>query len=224
MFIYFVVVFAASINSGNPTAVVILDKWPKVDYMQKMSLKFNLSQTVFVKKIDYIRHYIRWFTPYSEAPFCIHASLASAYVIFYRNLKLLVVNFYNTNTIITVEKYGQLLNLFSNKIKISNFKDKNSILRIFNNNNECNYIAKSRNILFIELKKENKLYQVKPKFKLINKLPFRALLITSLSRKHDFVSRYFAPIVGIYEDPVCGSAHCRLASYWSTKLGLFRHR
>ena len=84
----------------------------------------------------------------------------------------------------------------------------------------CNveYLGLSENILFVELKDKNEVKNFIPNLNLILKLPYRALLITSKDDEYDFISRYFAPSVGIDEDPVCGSAHCRLIPYWSKKL------
>ena len=81
-----------------------------------------------------------------------------------------------------------------------------------------NYIGISQNILFVELASSYEVRTFIPNLQLIASLPYRALLITSKDDKYDFISRYFAPSVGIDEDPVCGSAHCRLIPYWSQKL------
>jgi predicted PhzF superfamily epimerase YddE/YHI9 len=39
------------------------------------------------------------------------------------------------------------------------------------------------------------------------------------TKEFDFVSRFFAPHVGINEDPVTGSAHCSLGPFWMERLG-----
>jgi predicted PhzF superfamily epimerase YddE/YHI9 len=77
----------------------------------------------------------------------------------------------------------------------------------------------AHNILFMEFADEDALYGLQPDLEALKKIDCRALAATARGRKYDFLSRYFAPKVGINEDPVCASAHCRLIPYWSEKLG-----
>ncbi|MCE3051733.1 hypothetical protein HAX54_050608 [Datura stramonium] len=64
--------------------------------------------------------------------------------------------------------------------------------------------------------------ECQPQFDQIQNLPGRGMIITGLAPQgsgFDFYSRFFCPKLGIYEDPVCGSAHCALTPYWHKKLG-----
>jgi PhzF family phenazine biosynthesis protein len=73
----------------------------------------------------------------------------------------------------------------------------------------------------VEVESESVLRKLRPDFSALSRMPLRGVIVTALSDKpeFDFVSRFFAPAVGVNEDPVTGSAHCALGPYWMTKLG-----
>ena len=71
----------------------------------------------------------------------------------------------------------------------------------------------------MELDSEDAVLSIKPDFAKLSELDLRGVIVTARGRDVDFVSRFFAPKLGIPEDPVCGSAHCALTPYWSAKLG-----
>ena len=58
-----------------------------------------------------------------------------------------------------------------------------------------------------------------PDQNLLTKIEGRIQNATAGGTDVDCVSRSFAPKVAIAEDPVCGSAHCQIADYWSQVLG-----
>ena len=62
---------------------------------------------------------------------------------------------------------------------------------------------------------------LQPDFRKLSQIPVRGIIVTALSDdpRFDFISRFFAPTVGVDEDPVCGSAHCCLTPYWAQRLG-----
>ncbi len=212
--------FSDSISSGNPAAVYIVDDFPSSDEMQKIATKNNLSETAFLKNINKNQYQIRWFTPNSEAPICIHANLASAHCLYENDLVNYddSIEFLNLNNKFIASKTLDWINLNAPSIEIKAIQSNKLINEILKN---CNveYLGLSENILFAELKDKNEVRNFNPNLNLILKLPYRALLITSRDDEYDFISRYFAPSVGIDEDPVCGSAHCRLIPYWAKKLG-----
>ena len=78
----------------------------------------------------------------------------------------------------------------------------------------------AEDILF-EAANEGAVRCVEPDFATLRSLPARGVIVTSRSAdsRFDFVSRFFAPAVGVDEDPVTGSAHCTLGPYWAAKLG-----
>jgi predicted PhzF superfamily epimerase YddE/YHI9 len=78
-------------------------------------------------------------------------------------------------------------------------------------------VFKHRDYL-VEVAEENMVQLCQPDFTLIKKLGHKVIL-TAKGNKADFVSRFFAPTIGIDEDPVTGAAHSQLIPYWSEKLG-----
>ena len=219
MLLKFVTAFSDNPSSGNPAAVYLIKDFPSDKIMQGLSTKMNLSETAFVKKLSSNNYHIRWFTPVSEAPICVHATLASAHVLYEEMLvdENVEIKFFNAQRkFIAFQKDGWInMNFPSFSLKPKALDHTiSTILRGYS----INYIGTSQNILFVEFSHNHEVRAFIPNLQLIASLPYRALLITSKDDKCDFISRYFAPSVGIDEDPVCGSAHCRLIPYWSQKL------
>lgn len=211
--------FSDCLESGNLAAVYISDDLPSSYEMQKIATKNNLSETAFLKNINKNQYHIRWFTPNSEAPICIHATLGAAHCLYENNLVNSndTIEFISLNNKFMASKTFNWINLNAPSIEIMAIQSNKLIDEILKNCN-AKYLGLSGNILFVELKDKNEVKNFIPNLNLILKLPYRALLITSRDEQFDFISRYFAPSVGIDEDPVCGSAHCRLIPYWSKKL------
>ena len=219
MIIEFVNAFTKNINSGNPAAVCIVDNFLDPAEMQRIATKNNISETAFLKRISDNNYDIRWFTPVSEAPICVHATLASAHILYKNNIieKHIEINFHNNGNLFTASRTDEWIHLNFPSIKVIEAKSNKIIDTILKNLNVI-YLGVSENILFVELRYNSEVKNFIPDLKLIASLPYRALLITSKDDEYDFISRYFAPSVGIDEDPVCGSAHCRLIPYWAKKL------
>ena len=211
--------FSNRVESGNPAAVYIIDEFPSLSDMQSIATKNNLSETAFVKNISQNQYQIRWFTPNSEAPICVHATLASAHILYENNLVDYnsKIEFLNSNNKYIASKTLEWIDLNFPSITVKQIKSNRVEDEILKN---CNiqFLGVSGNILFAELKDKSEIINFIPDLNLISTLPYRALLITSKDDEYDFISRYFAPLVGIDEDPVCGSAHCRLIPYWSKIL------
>ena len=225
MFVKYVTAFSDKEESGNPAAIYIVDDFFSTAKMQSISTKENLSETAFVKKIAEGKYHIRWFTPVSEAPICIHATLAAAYALYNENYvdSKEGIIFTDGKQLFDVWLKDGWVSLVFPNIPIIDYQDiattkELQLLKKILVKSTYNYIGKSENILMVEFENEGMVNDFIPDLELIKQLPFRALLITSRSKEYDFISRYFAPIVGIDEDPVCGSAHCRLIPYWAEKL------
>ncbi|MGB4131395.1 MAG: PhzF family phenazine biosynthesis protein, partial [Tepidanaerobacteraceae bacterium] len=80
------------------------------------------------------------------------------------------------------------------------------------------YVGRNVFDYIIEVESEEIVKNIKPDFIKLMKVPMRGVIVTAKSKEYDFVSRFFAPGVGIPEDPVTGSAHCCLGPYWMKKL------
>ena len=219
MNIYIVDAFTKTPFSGNPAGVCILDNKIDEDLMLNIAKEVNLSETSFVlKQGDSFS--IRWFTPTIEVPLCGHATLASAHILWEQKFvnKNLPINF-------ITRKRGLLEIIYENEKIMMNFPQM-FITPVVNNeiiqkafDVKPNFIGSDDTEFLIEVENEKIVANYKPDFDLLKQLQ-KSIVLTaqSTSQEYDFVSRMFAPNLGINEDPVTGSAHCYLAPYWGKKL------
>jgi len=215
--IYQVDAFAEKVFEGNPAAVVPLKNWLPDDTMQKIALENNLSETAFFVPIEN-GFQIRWFTPLAEVDLCGHATLASAHVIFnYLNCNKNEISFQSRSGILKVKKEQNLIVLNFPASKLSEIEIPENLLSAFNT--QAKKCIKGRDDLMLVFDKEEDILNLKPDFQKIVQSKTRGIIATSKSDKFDFVSRFFAPAVGVNEDPVTGSAHTMLIPFWSGELG-----
>jgi PhzF family phenazine biosynthesis protein len=218
--LYQVDAFTDKLFGGNPAAVVPLEKWLPDTLMQQLAMENNLAETVFFvpsknKEADYD---IRWFTPALEINLCGHATLASAFVLFdIIKEKKKSVTFDSKSGLLTVKKKKNLLLMDFPSWKPEKIDDYPSDLKDALGISEIVAVYKFRDLL-VELNHEQDVINAKPDFTSLKKMGEK-VIITSPGTEVDFVSRFFAPIAGIDEDPVTGSAHSQLIPFWSEKLG-----
>lgn len=207
---------------GNPAAVICVADFPRTDVCQKIAAHLNLSQTAFVKFLKKDHYHIRWFSPKDEAPICGHATLASAHVLFFeQNLNTTTITFESLAGPLTVHKNEDhsLTLIFPKKIVFNTPKPPLLEAALGIGEEQILNILWDETIYVIELDSMETVQHLSVNLDLIKKIPCRAICVTAKGTGDiDFVSRYFAPSVGIDEDPVCGSAHCRLTPYWGEKL------
>ena len=207
--------FASKAFSGNPAAVIPLDCWLEDDLMQKIAGENNLSETAFfVNRGDYYQ--IRWFTPQAEVSLCGHATLASAWVIMNKiQPELEEIQFGSRGGELTVRREDDLF-LMDFPEHIPETCEVPDIL-VDGLGMEPTEILAS-NYYMAVYDSEEKVRELKPYMKLLKELDRIGVIITAPGQSVDFVSRFFAPALGIPEDPVTGSAHCSLIPYWSKIL------
>ena len=204
--------------AGNPAAVMLMDKFPDNDLLQRIAAENNLSETAFLVR-DGKDYRLRWFTPTTEVPLCGHATLASAAVVMQRlEPSRGVVVFHSVSGPLTVSRTetGFLMNfparpcqLVSTPHGLSEALGVDPI-EVFSN--EFNYLAL--------IESEQELRELTPDMEALARIGRPGVIVTAPAEKHyDFVSRYFAPAKGIPEDPVTGAAHCMLSPYWANRLG-----
>jgi PhzF family phenazine biosynthesis protein len=221
--LYQVDAFTDKLFGGNPAAVIPLKEWPGDELLQQIALENNLSETVFfvpatVAGVDYE---IRWFTPEAEINLCGHATLASSYVLFeiLKFGKKEIVFSCKSGLLKVVKehltgKFKAIMDFPSWKPeKLSEYPEE--LIRILGDA-EIVGVYKNRDLL-VELADEKSVRNCKPDFQLMKKY-FDKVIITAPGKNCDFVSRFFAPGVGIDEDPVTGSAHSQLIPFWNEKL------
>lgn len=207
--------FATHPFKGNPAGVCIVDTFEDVVWMQMIAKDLGFSNTAFVKKISAANYEIRWFTPNSEAPLCGHATIATTYILIKENFESVnEITFQSASGELKCTKNGTWFELdFPNYSPTEQDIDLSKIVGI-----KPKYVGVGQNCILAEFEEEE-LRTLKPNLNELAKLEYRALIATAKSNEYDFGSRYFAPKVGIDEDPVCASAHCRLIPYWAEKLG-----
>ncbi len=220
--------FADKLFGGNPAANIPLKEWLPDEMMQQLAMENNLAETVFFVPSNSSpkgegRHGaadydIRWFTPAIEINLCGHATLASAFVLI--NIlkeKKKSVTFSSKSGLLTVKKKKDMLLMDFPSWKPEMITDYPDGLREALGVNEIVAVYKHRDLL-VELNKEEDVQNANPDFTALKKMGLK-VIITAPGKKVDFVSRFFAPIAGIDEDPVTGSAHSQLIPFWSEKTG-----
>lgn len=213
---YMVDAFTDKVFSGNPAAVCVLDKWPDEQLMKNIALENNLSETAFVVK-ESEGYHLRWFTPKDEINLCGHATLATAFV---------VLNYYDTDSD-TVEFHtmsGRLSVTKKNDLYEMDFPTyERKEIPVTAEMSKAFGAVPSKALLAMDLicvfDDEETVRNMQPDLSLIEQLPGRLHNATARGRSADCVTRSFAPKCGVAEDPVCGSAHCQVADYWSQELG-----
>jgi len=235
--------FTGVLFKGNPAGVCITDKALNDKIMQNIALEMNLSETAFVTPSNYgsisssSKFTIRWFTPACEVDLCGHATLAAAKIL-YRiyNCKAEIIKFASKSGELLISKQDDLIQLDfpvgdPQPVELPEyFKD---ALR-FSDTDWSNYYVqacqcKNMGILLICFKSADIIRNISPNFTdLANaELAFgnKGIIITAEEGEdYDFISRFFAPGVGINEDPVTGAAHTVLTPYWSAKLNKLKMR
>jgi len=218
--IYQVDAFTERPFGGNPAAVCILAGPKDAVWMQNVAKEMNLSETAFLHNEEEGFN-LRWFTPAAEVDLCGHATLASAHILWETGLlnpKAQAI-FHTRSGILTAEKKGGEIEL---NFPATPEEPANALpalleaLRI-----TPQYVGRSKFDFLIEVGSEESLRKIEPDFSLMKTVPIRGTIVTSVatSSPYDFISRFFAPRVGVNEDPVTGSAHCTLGPFWSRRLG-----
>ena len=215
--LYQIDAFTSRVFSGNPAAVCPLEQWLPDETMQAIAAENNHSETAFFVKQDQV-YELRWFTPAVEVGLCGHATLAAAFVIFnYLDTAARSVSFQTKKSgMLQVDRQGELLamNFPARPAKPCSTPDQ--LVQALGV--EPKEVRLARDYLVI-YEAENVIRSIKPDMSLLMGLDALGIIITAPGDSADFVSRFFAPGVGVPEDPVTGSAHCTLIPYWSDRLG-----
>lgn len=219
--LYQVDAFTSKVFGGNPAAVCPLTQWPQDNLLQNIAMENNLSETAFIiSRGDYWD--IRWFTPTHEMDLAGHPTLASAWVIF----NLLTPNGESDEIIFKTRQAGDLKVTRRGRRIVMDFPSRPGkplpaspeIITALGVEPEAVYRSRDWMVIFPD---EESVREYKPDITALSGIADsqNGIIITAAGRGSvDFVSRFFAPDLGINEDPVTGSAHCTLIPYWSEKL------
>jgi PhzF family phenazine biosynthesis protein len=210
--------FTSELFAGNPAAVCILDDWLDDRLLQALAAENYHSETAFLlKQGDGFE--IRWFTTLAEVPLCGHATLASGFVIF--NLLKWpedVIRFQTRRSgVLSVKRSGELIEMDFPAQPPSRQSVPAGLAQALNHS-PLEVLGTANNLLVV-LEDEKTVRELEPDFPLLMAIEKQGTIVTSKGDQCDFVSRYFAPRIGVPEDPVTGSAHCVLVPYWSKVLG-----
>jgi len=205
--------------TGNPAGVCILDNRISDELYQLIAREINYSETAFLLTVNG-KYEIRWFTPKVEVNLCGHATLAAAHVLYelqYCDAKQ-TIEFESKSGLLTAKRNGEKIELNFPQMFVKDTESTDIIEKGFDI--KPIYVGKNDNRYLIEIESHKKLLSIKPDFQLLKSADLGRFIITVKSNlpEYDFISRYFAPGVGVLEDPVTGTAHCYLTPYWSRKL------
>jgi PhzF family phenazine biosynthesis protein len=215
--IYQVDAFTNRLFRGNPAAVLLLDQWLPDEILLAVAEENNLSETAYIvpKDGDYK---LRWFTPQVEIDLCGHATLASAFVLMEEGIvEGNSVRFETKSGPLTVKREDGFLTMdFPARPSEETTVTKQIEAALGSRPSE---VRRSERDLLVVFDREDEVAGLRPDMDLVSELDAFAVIATAPGREADFVSRFFAPRLGIPEDPVTGSAHCTLTPYWSAHLG-----
>lgn len=213
---YIVNAFTNQPFEGNPAAVCVMESWPERQVMMNIAMQNNLSETAFVV-LEGEEFQLRWFTPTEEIGLCGHATLAAAYVILNHYMtRASEVIFQTEAGSVPVSRMGNNFLMSFSAIPLSEIEPTEEYV-------EALGVAPKEIWMGLDtlcvLESAEEVEACQPKMDLLRNLPGRMLHITARDKAYTCVSRSFGPKIGIPEDPVCGSAHCQIAPYWSKQLG-----
>ncbi len=205
--------------AGNPAAVCILPEPRESEWMQNVAREMNLSETAFLHRRD-DGFELRWFTPTVEVDLCGHATLASAHVLWEAGyLKPdQPARFHTRSGLLTAERRGEWIEMDFPADPERPTTPPEGLAQALGATPV--YVGEIPFAYLVEVESEEIVRKLQPDFALLRRLP-RGVVVTAraTSPTYDFVSRFFAPHVGIDEDPVTGATHCCLGPYWAPRLG-----
>jgi len=212
--------FAQKPFAGNPAGVCILTGARDETWMQGVAREMNLSETAFLREgkdgFD-----LRWFTPSVEVELCGHATLASAHILWETaaiapNAK---ARFQTKSGLLTAMRRGGMIEMDFPAKPEEAAEPPAGLLEALGVN--ARYVGRNAFDYLVEVDSQEIVRDAAPDFARLGKIDARGVIVTAAasSAGFDFVSRFFAPAVGVDEDPVTGSAHCCLGPYWGAKLG-----
>jgi len=217
MKIYQIDAFTDTPFTGNPAAVCFLDSGKDNTWMQNVATEMNLSETAFVSAKD-AGYELRWFTPTMEVDLCGHATLASAHAIWEEGIKPkdVSIEFYTKSGTLTTKLADGWIEMDFPSLPAEQESPPEGLLEALHV--KGSFVGRNQYDYIVEVTSEIAVRKLRPDFLKLARIDMRGVIVTARSTDYDFVSRFFAPGVGVSEDPVTGSAHCCLAPYWKEKL------
>ncbi|MBN1685054.1 MAG: PhzF family phenazine biosynthesis protein [Spirochaetales bacterium] len=226
MKLYQVDSFTTTPFAGNPAGVCIVEKEVSDEWMQRLAAEMNLSETAFVQRQQNEQTYsLRWFTPLTEVDLCGHATLASAHILYTEGMHdpSDTISFTTKSGVLTAASRGHRIELdfpLRNVEKVGEYHELSAALGA-SPVGVYRHVSDEETLYLFELSTPDEVKRLKPNFGVMAGTNAQAVIVTSNggATGYDFVSRFFAPAIGINEDPVTGYAHCYLAPFWAARYG-----
>lgn len=212
--------FADDRFAGNPAAVVAVPAFPGDEAMQRVAFQIGLPTTAFVVPAAPGEYRVRWYTPYKEINLCGHATIASARCLFGLddNAGRATLRFVSDNGVLYTERVGDLIAIDLPSAELHPADPPPGLLDALGT--DAVACAVSTDDILVEVESADAVAAVRPDFAALAGQPFRGHIITARGTEGvDFVSRTFFPSLGVNEDQVCVTAHCKLAPFWARRLG-----
>ena len=204
---------------GNPAAVCVLREFPSDEWMQSIASEINLSETAFVVPAGPV-YRLRWFTPGGEVDLCGHATLGTAHALWHEGFETASsLSFETRSGVLGATRDGRWITLDFPAEHPSVVEDTFGLANALGA--APSIVLQNRMDLMAVYDSEDSVRGLTPNMFLLSEIPVRGIIATAAGNnpRYDFVSRFFAPRLGVPEDPVTGSAHCALAPYWSQRIG-----
>ena len=214
--------FTTTPFAGNPAAVCVLDAPAEAGWMQAVAREMNLSETAFVVPQD-DGYGLRWFTPAAEVNLCGHATLATAHVLWEAGhlAPEQEARFHTRSGLLRAQRDGDLITLDLPARVAHEVAAPSELLAALGVTPLWVGWYAGDDDYLVEVESEGVVRGLRPNHAALGQITMQGVIVTSraTSPEYDFVSRYFAPGVGIEEDPVTGATHCTLGPYWAEQLG-----
>jgi len=205
---------------GNPAGVCVMDAAAREDWMQNVAAEMNLSETAFLYP-ERDGYNLRWFTPTMEVKLCGHATLASAHILWEKEFlgSDEPARFHTLSGLLTASLADGWIRLDFPAVPPRATDAPGGLFEALGT--KAVYVGRNEWSYLVEVESEEIVRGLSPDFAALSRLGDMRVIVTSRSEddRYDFVSRFFAPSIGINEDPVTGSAHCCLGPYWMDRLG-----
>lgn len=207
--------------AGNPAAVCILPEARETTWMQRVAAEMNLSETAVLRPGPDGSYHLRWFTPTHEVDLCGHATLASAHVLWSEGFLApeTEAQFHTKSGPLSASRDAPWITM-NFPTDLPSPIDPPDLLLDGLHTSDPPYVGRSDRDVLVRLSTEDAVQTLDPDLSTLAALDARGVIVTALAEREnvDFVSRFFAPSVGVPEDPVTGSAHCALGPYWAEQL------
>jgi PhzF family phenazine biosynthesis protein len=211
--------FTDRVFHGNPAAVMPLTRWLEDELLQKIAAENYFSETAFFVPAR-TGYHLRWFTPVAEVPLCGHATLATAFVIFnYLAPSKKILRFQTLSGDLTVLRKGDRLTLDFPRYTPEPCDPPVILLDGLRYRPKEVWVTKGDKNYYVIFESARDVRSLVPNLALLERLHPYGVAASAPGDDVDFVSRFFAPSIGIPEDPVTGSMHCALVPYWANRLG-----